>query len=87
MRSNAKASSPLTEMALFSIDITLPFRPKRITISAEVLSRFRGNAIAFRPNDVRFVASDDGKSNRCSQFAKPPMPPLQSVCITDIGDK
>ena len=69
------------------IDITLPFRPKRITISAEVLSRFRGNAIAFRPNDVRFVASGDDKSNRCSQFAKPSMPPLQSVCITDIGDK
>ena len=65
MRSNAKAPSPLTEMALFSIDITL----------------------SFRPNDVRFVASGDGKSNRCSQFAKPPMPPLQSVCITDIGDK
>lgn len=87
MRSNAKAPSPLTEMALFSIDITLPFRPKRITISAEVLSRFRGNAIAFRPNDVRFVASGDDKSNRCSQFTKPSMPPLQSVCITDIRDK
>ena len=72
-------------MAKRFVDYT--FRQKRVIISAEVLSRFRGNVIAFRPNDVRFVASGDGKSNRCSQFAKPPMPSLLSVRITDIGDK